>query len=268
MKPDMTIQSMNRVEVRMSKQEVSNGIPRRDFLRISSAAAVGVAVVALSERNLFAAGSSGIVPLMDVGYASSLPAAGYSIPLASARSILSPDPRFISSGARVAVVGAKRAARHANAPGGIAVDALFSVSHRRPDDLLRFNFFSVSGRPDHDGMSGPLAFTVQVPSTSGVSFTVRSQRPTQAETTALPPLEGDVSQLTLSLGNVAGPKLARGVYVLAFREDDGDSMADWRRMAITPAESGYVISGATFSYLILNVDYADAAVVDRRRASR
>ncbi|HEX7678930.1 MAG TPA: hypothetical protein VF713_12450 [Thermoanaerobaculia bacterium] len=252
----------------MSKQVVSNGIPRREFLRISSAAAMGLAVAAISEPRLFAAGSSGITPLMDVGYAPLLPAAGYSVPLASASSILSPDPRFIRSGARIAVVGAKRAARHANAPGGIAVDALFSVSHRRPDDPLRFNFFSVSGRPDHDAMSGPLAFTVQVPSTSGVSFTVRSQRPTQAETTALPPLEADASQLTLSLGNVAGPKLARGVYVLAFREEEGDSMADWRRMAITPVESGYAISGATFSYLILNVDYADTAEVpDRRRAS-
>jgi len=266
MKPDMTIQSMNRVEVRMSKQVVSNGIPRREFLRISSAAAMGAAVVAFSEQNLFAAGSSGIVPLMDVGYAPSLPAAGYSIPLASAGSILSPDPRFISSGARVAVVGAKRAARHANAPGGIAVDALFSVSHRQPDDPLRFNFFSVSGRPDHDAVSGPLAFTVQVPSTTGVSFTVRRQRPTsQTETSAQPPLEPEISPLTLSLGNVAGPKLARGVYVLAFREDESDSMADWRRMAIVPTENGYDISGATFSYLMLNVDYADAPEVPGRR---
>ena len=253
----------------MSKQSISNGIPRREFLRISSSAAMGVAVVAMSERSLFGATSSGIVPLMDVGYAPSLPAIGFSVPLASASSILSPDPRFISSGARVAVVGAKRAAQHANAPGGIAVDALFSVSHRRPDDPLRFNFFSVSGRSDHDAVSGPLAYTVQVSSTTGVSFTVRRQRPTsQPETTAQPPLEPEISPLTLSLGNVSGPKLTRGVYVLAFREDQGDSMVDWRRMAVVPVENGYAISGATFSYLILNVDYADAASPDRRRASR
>lgn len=252
----------------MNKQVVSNGIPRREFLRISSAAAMGLAVAAIGEPKLFAAGTAGITPLMDVGYGPSLPAAGYSVPLASASSILSPDPRFISSGARVAVVGAKRAARHANAAGGIAVDALFSVSHRRPDDPLRFNFFSVSGRPDHDAISGPVAFTVQVPSTSGVSFTVRGQRPSQAETEAMPPLDPGVSQLTLSLGSVAGPKLARGIYVLAFREAEDDSMTDWRRMAIVPAESGYAISNATFSYLILNVDYADAVGSDRHRASR
>jgi hypothetical protein len=248
----------------MSKQVVSNGVPRREFLRISSAAAMGLAVVALGEKKLFAASSSGIVPLMDVGYAPSLPMTGYSVPLASASSILSPDPRFISSGARVAVIAAKRAASHANAPGGIAVDAFFPVSHRRPDDPMRFGFFSMNGRADGDAVSGPLAFTVQVPSTSGVSLVVRRQRPSsETELTAQPPLEPEVSALTLSLGNVAGPKLARGVYVLAFREEEGDSMTDWRRMSVAPTETSYVVSGATFSYLILNVDYADAPQVRR-----
>ena len=61
-------------------------------LRISSVAALGVAVVTISDGNLFAASSSGIIPLMDVGYAPSLPAAGFSIPLSAADSILSPDP--------------------------------------------------------------------------------------------------------------------------------------------------------------------------------
>ncbi len=255
------------MEVRMSVKAESNGIPRREFLRISSAAAVGLAVVAIGEKNLFAASSSGIVPLMDVGYAPSLPMAGYSVPLASASSILSPDPRFISSGARVAVIAAKRSASHVNAPGGIAVDALFPVSHRRPDDPMRFGFFSMNGRSDGDAVSGPLAFTVQVPSTTGISLVVRRQRPTsEAELSAQPPLEPEVSSLTLSLGNVAGPKLARGVYVLAFREEQGDSMTDWRRMSVAPTENTYVISGATFSYLILNVDYADAPT-DRRHAA-
>jgi hypothetical protein len=252
----------------MKDKTASNGIPRREFLRISSAAAMGLAVVAIGEKKLFAASSTGIVPLMNVGYAPSLPAAGFSVPLASASSILSPDPRFISSGARVAVVAAKRAANHANAPGGIAVDALFPVSFRRADDPLRFSFFSMSGRPDHDVVSGPLSFTVQVPSTSGVSLIVRRQRPTpDAESAVQPPLEPEVSALTLSLGNVDGPKLTRGVYVIAFREEEGDNMSDWRRMSIAPTENnGYVVSGATFSYLILNVDYADAPVQRRHAA--
>jgi len=249
----------------MKAKVVSNGIPRREFLRISSAAAMGLAVVAVGERNLFAAGPSGLLPLMDVGYAPSLPATGYSVPLASANSILSPDPHFISSGARVAMVGAKRAASHKNAPGGLAVDALFPNSSRQSDPV-RFRFFSVAGRPDNDAISGPLSFVVQVPSTTGVALMVRRQRPTnQTETAAPPPLEPEISPLTLSLGNVAGPKLTRGVYALAFREEESDSMGNWNRLSIAASDDGYYIAGATFSYVILNVDYAD--VPERRRAT-
>jgi len=261
------------MESRMKAKAVSAGIPRREFLRISSAAAMGLAVVAVGEGKLFAASSSGIIPLMGVGYAPSLPAAGFSTPLASADSILSPDPRFISTGARVSVVGARRAPGHKNAPGGIAVDALFPVSHRQDNDPLRFRFFSIAGRPDQDSISGLLSYTVQVPSTSGVSLVVRHRSPVAnaAPLTAPPALESEVTPLTLSLGNVAGPKLTRGVYVLAFREEDGDSMSsNWNRFTLAPSENGYYIADATFSYLILNVDYAPAAeaIPDRRRSAR
>jgi hypothetical protein len=247
------------MEICMKAEGVSKPIPRREFLRISSVAAMGVAVVAMSDRKLFAATSSGIIPLMDVGYAPSLPLTGYSVPLASADSILSPDPRFISSGARVTVVGARRAASHKNAPGGIGVDALFTVNHRQPDNPEHFRFFSVAGRPDSDAISGPLSFTMRVPSTSGVELLVRRQRPSLGDdtSTTAPPIEPEVSPITLSLGNVAGPKLTRGVYALAFREEASDSMSSWNRMAIAPADGGYYISGATFSYVLLDVDYAD-----------
>ena len=251
------------------KTNVATGIPRREFIRLGSFAVLGAAVLSKAETNLLGATSeSGIVPLMGVGYAPSLPLLGYSSPLASANSILSPDPRFISSGARVSVIGGARAASHANAAGGIGVDALFAVSHRRPDDPLRFSFFSINGRADHDDVTGPISFMIQVPATGGVPFVVRRVRPTiLKESTEQPALEPEVAPLTLSLGNVAGPKLARGVYVLAFREEDSDRMSDWSRMAIARVDAGYVISGATFSYLILNVDYADD-VHDRCRAAR
>jgi len=253
----------------MKAKTVSAGIPRREFLRISSAAAMGLAVVAVGEGKLFAATSSGLVPLMGVGYAPSLPATGFSVPLADAASILSPDPRFISTGARVAVVGAKRAASHKNAPGGIAVDALFPVSHRQDSDPLRFRFFSIAGRSDQDSISAPLNYVVQVPSTGGVSLSVRHRRAVTdaAVSDAPPPLESEITPLTLSLGNVAGPKLTRGVYVLAFREDDGDSMSNWNRLTLATSETDYYVANAAFSYVILNVDYADAPVTNRRHAA-
>jgi hypothetical protein len=255
----------------MKAKSVSAGVPRREFLRISSVAAVGVAIVTMSDGNLFAATSSGIVPLMDVGFAPSLPAAGFSIPLNSATSILSPDPRFISTGARIAVVAARRADRHRNEPGGIGVDALFATNHRQPENPAHFRFFSLSGRTDADTISGPIGFNMPVPSTSGVTLMVKRQRPTpQAPSTTPPAMESEVSPLTLSLGNVAGPKLTRGVYVLAFREEDNDSMSNWSRLSIANGDGGYYIAGATFSYMILNVDYAPAeeAAPPRRHSAR
>jgi hypothetical protein len=260
------------MEIRMKAKGVSNGIARREFLRVSSVAALGIAVAATSKRSLFAAESSGIVPLMGVGYAPSLPAAGFSVPFIDAFSILSPDPHFISSGARISVVGAKRSANHANALGGIGVDALFAVSHRQPEDPAPFRFFSISGRQDIDSMSGHISFTMRAPSTTGVPLLIRRERPAtnQTASTSVPAIENEVSPVTLSLGNVAGPKLTRGVYACAFREEQSDSMANWNRMSIAPEEGGYIISGATFSYLLLNVDYAELADAppDRRRASR
>jgi len=261
------------MESRMKAKAASSGIPRREFIRISSVAAVGVAIVTMSDGNLFAATSSGIVPLMDVGFAPSLPAAGFSTQLSSADSVLSPDPRFISTGARISVVGAKRADRHRNAAGGIGVDALFATNHRQPDNPSHFRFFSVNGQPDADTITGPISFNMPVPSTSGVTLMVTRQRPTTQEPSATPPpLESEVSALTLSLGNVAGPKLTRGVYVLAFREENGDSMSNWSRLSLANGDGGYYIAGATFSYVLLNVDYApeEKAVPapDRRRSAR
>ncbi|HEV7424958.1 MAG TPA: hypothetical protein VGQ46_01225 [Thermoanaerobaculia bacterium] len=258
----------------MKAKAVSAGIPRREFLRISSVAAVGVAIVTMSDGSLFAATSSGIVPLMDVGYAPSLPAAGFSVALSSADSILSPDPRFISTGARVGMIAAKRADRHRNAPGGIGVDALFAANHRQPENPLHFNFFSITGRTDNDTVSGPVSFNMPVPSTSGVTLMIKRQRPaaSQEPSPTPPPIESEISPLTLSLGNVAGPKLARGVYVLAFREEESDSMSNWSRLSLAHSDNGYYISGATFSYVLLNVDYAPEAEAvpapDRRHAAR
>jgi hypothetical protein len=100
---------------------------------------------------------------------------------------------------------------------------------------------------------------------------VKRQRPTPQEPSTTPPaLEPEVSPLTLSLGNVTGPKLTRGVYVLAFREEDSDSMSNWSRLSIANGEGGYYIAGATFSYMILNVDYAPAeeAAPPRHRSAR
>lgn len=243
-------------------------VHRRQFLKLASVAAVGVA---FSERNLFAASSSGIVPLMGVGFAPSLPGNGYTVPMTDASSILSPDPAFINRAARVTVIGASRAKQHADATGGIGVDAYFPITGREAGKYPRFSFWSAA----NESMTGPVSFRMPALATTGLTFVVRRVRQTTATgaLNTVPALETETSPLTLSLGNVEGPKLARGVYALAFREEDGDSAPSWGRMLLINQDGKYSLSGAAgLTYLLISVAYDDepaaAPAPSRNRASR
>jgi hypothetical protein len=226
-------------------------VHRRQFLKVASVAAVGVA---FSERRLFAATSSGIVPLLGVGYAASLPQDGFTVPMADASAILSPDPGFISRGARVTVVGASRAKQYANTAGGIGVDAYFPITGRETARFPRFAFWSAA----NDALTGQVSFRMPALATTGLAFVVRRMRPAAGDGTSntVPALETETSPLTLSLGNADGPKLARGVYALAFREENGDSAPNWNRTLLTRQSGQYSLSGVTgVTYVLLRVDY-------------
>jgi hypothetical protein len=244
-------------------------VHRRQFLKIASVAAVGVA---FSERSLFAATSSGIVPLLGVGYAGQLPEDGFTVPMADASSILSPDPTFINRAARIAVIGASRARQYANTPGGIGVDAYFPITGRESGKLPRFAFWSAT----NDTMTSNVSFRMPALATTGLTFVVRRMRPTAGDgaLNTVPALETETSPLTLSLGNADGPRLARGIYALAFREENSDSAPSWNRMLLMKQNGKYSLSNAAgVTYLLLQVDYdaepvAIAPAPPRNRASR
>jgi hypothetical protein len=231
-------------------------VHRRQFLKLASVAAVGVA---FSERNLFAASSSGIVPLLGIGYAPSLPKDGFTVPMSDASSILSPDPTFINRAARISVVGGSRAKQHLDAAGGIGVDAYFPITGRASGNYPRFRLWSASGSTS----SGNLSFRMPALATTGLSFAVRRLRPTAGSTplNEVPAPEPETSPLTLSLGSVAGPKLARGVYAFAFREEDSDSAPNWSRTSLMNQAGKYSLSGIGVTYLLLQVDYDEEPAV-------
>lgn len=244
-------------------------VHRRQFLKIASVAAVGVA---FSERRLFAATSLGIVPLLSVGYADHLPEDGFTVPMADASTVLSPDPTFINRAARITVAGGSRAKQYANTPGGIGVDAYFPITGREVGKFPRFAFWSAV----NDATTGPVSFRMPALATTGLTFVVRRMRPTagDGELNTVPALEPETSPLTLSLGNADGPKLARGIYALAFREENSDSAPSWSRMLLMHQNGKYSLSNAAgVTYLLLQVDYDEepAAVVPappRNRAAR
>lgn len=230
-------------------------MPRRQFLRISSAAAVGLTVVVLSEGDLFAA--SPVEPLLGVGYAASLPKPGFSTQMTDASSILTPDPTFLSRRARVTVVGGVHAQKNGAPDGGIALDALFPVTGRDQAHYARFSFWTAVAGKDVDSVAGNVSFTIPAVSTSGISFTARRIHPSgNKPLTAPPPLEPENSPLTLSLGAVPGPKLQRGVYAFAFREDGNDTIGSWSRVSLVNQGGVYTLSGVGVTYVILNIGYA------------
>jgi len=242
-------------------------VHRRDFLKLASVAAVGIA---FSERNLFAASSSGIVPLIGVGFAASLPQDGFSVSMIDASSILSPDPAFIRRAARISVVGSARAKARVGAEGGVGVDAYFPITGREQEKFPRFSFWSANG----DSTGGRTSFRMPALATTGLSFVVRRIRPTnvKAQTTSVPALETEISPITLSLGNVDGPKLTRGVYAFALREEDGDSAPNWNRTTLINQNGQYSLSGTGVTYLLMQIDYDEEQVAPaapgRGRASR
>jgi len=221
---------------------------RRRFLTTTG---IGLTALALTPKGVFAASGSpsSFVPLMSIGFAPVLPAEGTSARLSDAGSLLLPDPAFISRGARVSVVGSARAAKYSGGTDGVAVDAAMPA-YGNP----RFRFWSAAG----DSVSGKLGFTLPVPATSGINLVARRVKQTakKDETSATPPADIDPAPFTLSLGGVAGPKLQRGIYVVALRESAGDTFSNWSRFSIASNSGTYSVAGADFDWVMLKIDYA------------
>lgn len=220
---------------------------RRRFLTTT---AISVTALALTQKSVFAASSSSsFVPLMSIGFAPDLPADGTSVRITDAGSLLLPDPGFIGRGARVSVVGSARAAKYKDGADGVAVDAAMPA-YGNP----RYRFWSAAGA----GVSGNLGFTVPVPATSGINLVARrvKQSTKKEQLSPTPPADVDPVPFTLSLGGVPGPKLQRGIYVLALRESSGDSFSDWSRFSINSNHGVYSVAGADFDWVMLKIDFA------------
>ena len=112
--------------------------------------------------------------------------------------------------------------------------------------------------------------------TTGLAFVVRRLRPTSVPVAlnAKPSLENETSPVTLSLGNMVGPKLNRGIYAFAFREEASDGAPNWNGMKLINAAGKYSLAGANVTYLLLQVELDNeeqaiaAPAPSRNRASR
>ena len=240
---------------------ISEGLPRREFLRIGT---IGIVAGALTP-NIFAksraARNPGGEPLLSVGYAEKIPAAGESEGLQAASSTLAGDPAFIRRGARLSIESFSRAAKYRDTlSGGAAIDVVYPANSYTPDHLPRFRAWSFAGREEGDTASGPIAFDVPVTATDGVQLVIRRMNLEVAETVANTPRGGalsDESSAVLSLGSDSrSAKLQRGAYVIAFREGFDDVVTSWNLFSLSNRAGQFVVTPAPFTYLVMTIDYA------------
>jgi hypothetical protein len=231
-------------------------LPRREFLRISATAVAGIAATSLvSPSSLFAAPST--LPLLSIGYAPSIPGAGQAVALISAADILSSDPLLIGRGALVNVAGFERTDRYADDTGGVQLDAVFPILSRTPEHYPRFNAWSMNGRQQFVSYGGTISFKMPVTATDGVVFIVRRLRADEKSPDEKSlPVPGEHSRVQLAVNSGGDAKLARGVYVLAFREGNADSAPNWSRLAVSNKGGFMTVPGIATSYVVLTIDYA------------
>jgi hypothetical protein len=243
----------------MISKRVSKPIPRREFLRISSSAALGIAASGLIDpMSLFAATPN--LPLLSIGYASAIPTAGRQAPLAAAATaILSGDPSFLRRSARVKVAGFARGAKHVTDPGGVELDAIYPVLSYRPENYPRFMAWSFNGPAADSANGGPIVFNVPVTATDGLQFLVHRLKPNSKPTDVKKPNAPDAAEqnrVQLAVNSGGDAKLARGAYVFAFREGGDDTAPNWPRLAVANNDGFLTVPGIGLSYAVLTVDYA------------
>lgn len=226
-------------------------LPRREFLRISATAVAGIAATSLiSPTSLFAAGAN--TPLLSIGYSPSIPDDGQRVSLVSAADILSSDPGFLRSRARVTVAGFSRHPRREKEIGGIQLDAVFSVLSRPADKYPHFNAWSYNGNGDSTSYASPISFTMPVTATDGVAFVLRRVGGAPDN-----PDAGNESRVQLGVNSDGDAKLARGVYVFALRETGADTPPSWSRFSVSNAGGILTVPSLGISYVVVKIDYAD-----------
>jgi len=226
-------------------------VARREFLKTGSIAALGLSVVA--PKSLFAAvsGDRWLRPLLSVGYAPAVPEAGKSVRLGAADAALNGDPAFISHGARVAIRSFSRGSRHADFDGGAAIEVIHPAIGYAPEKYPRFRAWSYTTEQNGmDSVGGAIGFTVPVTATQGLQFVIRG-------ISGVPGQPGGQMPMALTLGTGYGAmKLQRGIYVVAFRESNGDAVSSWSAHSVSLKNGQFVVDTEAFSYAVLTIDYA------------
>jgi hypothetical protein len=233
-------------------------IGRRQFLAVTSASAVAVAVIG---PKVFASEAAPVPRRLAIGYASFDANAavmdGASVPAA--------DGGFIGRGARVSVLGANVASDVPRARRTVALTAHYSYLDGAERKSVPFTAWVASRLTGSTGNMA--AFTVPVDEVQKLSFTVGAESgaprgaASRRDALVIEPTQSVDLPLTLALQNEDGAfKLARGFYVIV-PMFEGDSEPRWSAYTMREVGGRWGLvdrDGVTapFEHFVLRIDYA------------
>lgn len=246
----------------MSKAE-QPAASRRDFIKLSSGVILA-ATVGGTDR-LYAA-TTGAPPVVSVGYWAGVPKVARRFRsasqayLAPASSLLTGDPGFFATGARIAVRGLWRPEHLRTSAASLTIDAMFDV------DGTKVPFFAWSYAANasvtRESRSSNVTFDVPVDALGTLDLVVHRS--------------GERQAIRFSVNSAADTLMLRpGFYFLAL--ETGEQVVDWSRVKIRDGVIPYqldpkgagVLSTAmfaddeqpvSFSYLVLWIDVAPPAI--------
>jgi hypothetical protein len=228
-------------------------LARRDFLRLGSFAVIGLA----GGTWPFLAYGADSTSLLSVGYVDAEPEEGTLLWLKPAERLLAGDPAFLARDARVTILSSSRTAQKRRYK-GTAIDVVYPVHGYQPKAYPIYRAWSCRDNESGPTVSAPVAFGVPIVADCGLRLLLTHFKPGEnADVVDGTPIASDDS-VQLSTGSASGdPKLRRGVYVVACREQSGRSNPNWSSIAITRRDGAVVVAHRErSSHLILRIDYA------------
>jgi hypothetical protein len=254
---------------------------RRDFLTVGSAAVVGAMTTNLPAAVTRAVQTRTNATQLSIGFwdgatsSGRIQTAALRAPI-SAEALPMGDPRFLSVGARVGVIGLWRAASHRGTPLAVTVSAWYDVAGVGKVPVVLSSYSDNRQGVTGTGLARAL---VPVDATGALEISIDAIIPAVASRTGAPEAHPMLSSreelaknnelVSFKLNFDRGMKLQQGLYIVAVQQQ-GARVPDWSSFAIADLKNAASLTGdgpltesrlfgtsaPEFDYLLLSVEIA------------
>lgn len=248
-------------------------IPRREFLRLGSAAAVGLAATGLSAD--IAAGITVPMPLLSAGFCSEMPeeiGSGDACRVVAADRLRAAERHLAATGARITVHQFRRAAAHRDLPLELSLRAYYPSFDPATGAKTPVIAWVWRGSAHRQFSSNRTAFTVPVDAGDALHLGIDRTIETAPRISILRRMSGALATRRDERAEIAafaprggadGLPLRRGTWLLAIRESDADAAPSWSSLHLARSGNDFALrtfggGEPAFSYLIISIDAAKA----------